>query len=479
VLLAPAVVLLVLCYVWPTLRLLLESVSGRGGWGFVFSGAGGRALGNQVLYALVPLGIVALVAPPLAWAASRAGRLPRRAVRIAFALPLAAVAPTALALVWVGARPAGADPANPTHWHGWLVLPATMGVLVLAVAVTCYLAALRGPRPRAAMWAVGAVLALVTVGLALQQYTFGQIVDGAVGNASGHGLLADAISDRGGLEPVTAALGLTVAVLLAVLGLAVAVVVRGADLRVSLAEDPVDPSPARGRRGLALAGVALLFAGTVVLIVFQLGPWLAAMFERQVPIPPQFSAFSVFFNTWGQTLLAALVEVGVALLAAVGIVVFRPIGPRSEALLFGFAPWLLFGNWLIELTRVSHRTFTVSQFLAPTWLSIPALFLFVVLLRGQLGRGRLIAATVPMFALAVGIVWLVQAQDLLTPTLADGGRGVLGNGPLLAVHGAQLRYAPHASVSVAYPFFMLVLFSLGALALQLAYLDRVAVRVGR
>lgn len=152
ILLAPAAVLLVLCYVWPTVRLLTESLSGKGGWGFVFSGAGGRALGNQLLYALVPLGVVALVAPPLAWAASRAGRWPRRAVRIALALPLAAIAPTALALVWVdGHRPASPDPTSPTRWHGWLVLPATMGVLVLAIAVTCYLAALRGPRPRAAM----------------------------------------------------------------------------------------------------------------------------------------------------------------------------------------------------------------------------------------------------------------------------------------------------------------------------------------
>ena len=476
-LLAPAAVLLVLCYVWPTVRLLTESLSGKGGWGYVFSGAGGRALGNQLLYALVPLGVVALVAPPLAWAASRAGRLPRSAVRIAFALPLAAVAPTALALVWVdGHRRANPDPGRPTHWHGWLVLPATMGVLVLAVAVTCYLAALRGPRPRAAMWAVGAVLAMVTVGLALQQYAFGHVVDGAVGNATGHGLLSDAIGDRAGLDPVTAALGLTVAVLLAVLGVAVAAVVRRADLRADVAAAPADP----GRRsGLALAGVAVLFVGTVVLIVLQLGPWLAAMFGRQVPVPPQFSGFSVFFNTWGLTLLTALIEVGVALLAAVGIVVFRPLGPRSEALRFGFAPWLLFGNWLIELTRVSGRTLTVSQFLAPTWLSIPALFLFVVLLRGQLRRGRVIAATAPMFVLAVGVVWLVQAQDLFTPTLADRGTGALGNGPLLADHTSRLMFAQHANVSAAYPFLMLVLFTLGALVLQLGYLDRVAVRAGR
>jgi hypothetical protein len=203
------------------------------------------------------------------------------------------------------------------------------------------------------------------------------------------------------------------------------------------------------------------------------------MFERQVPVPPGFSGFSVFFNTWGLTLLTALIEVGVALLAAVGIVVFRPIGPRSEALLFAFAPWLLFGNWLIELTRVSDKTLSVSQFLAPTWLSIPALFLFVVLLRGQLGRSRLIAATVPMFVLAVGVVWLVQAQDLFTPTLADHGTGALGNGPLLADHTSRLTYAQHANVSAAYPFFMLVLLTLGALVLQLAYLDRVAVRAGR
>ena len=480
ILLAPAAVLLVVCYVWPTVRLLTESVSGKGGWGYVFSGPGGRALGDQLLYALVPLGIVALVAPPLAWAASRAGRLPRRAVRVAFALPLAAVAPTALALVWVdGHGPASPDPGNPTHWHGWLVLPATMGVLVLAVAVTCYLAALRGPRPRAAMWAVGLVLAMVTVGLALQQFTFGHIVDGATGNATRHGLLGDAISDRGGLNPVTAALGLTVAVLLAVLGLAVAAVVRGADLRVDVSQEPADLSRPPRRRGLALAGAALLFAGTVVLIVLQLGPWLAAMFGKQVPVPPRFSTFSVFFNTWGLTLLTALIEVGVALIAAVGIVVFRPIGPRSEALLFAFAPWLLFGNWLIELTRVSGKTLGVSQFLAPTWLSIPALFLFVVLLRGQLGRGRAIAATAPMFVLAVGVVWLVQAQDLFTATLADHSTGALGNGPLLADQTGRLMYALHANVSVAYPFFMLVLFTLGALVLQLAYLDRVAVRAGR
>ena len=83
----------------------------------------------------------------------------------------------------------------------------------------------------------------------------------------------------------------------------------------------------------------------------------------------------------------------------------------------------------------------------------------------------------PMAVLAVGVTWLMQAQDLLVSTMADAGNGVVAHAQLLmarkAAHGLST-----VEPALGYPLVMLVLFTVGALVLQLTYLDRIAVRIG-
>ncbi|MBX6723831.1 MAG: hypothetical protein IRY92_11460 [Dactylosporangium sp.] len=83
----------------------------------------------------------------------------------------------------------------------------------------------------------------------------------------------------------------------------------------------------------------------------------------------------------------------------------------------------------------------------------------------------------PMAVLAVGVAWLMQAQDLLLPTMTDGGHGIVAHAQLLMARAATDPRAP-VDPALGYPLVMLVLVTLGALVLQVAYLDRIAVRIG-
>lgn len=150
ILIGPAAVLFLLCYVWPTLELLTAGLFGTGAgraWKFVFSSSYLGQLVHALSFAFLPIIVIATIAPAMAWAASRAGLVGRWAVRASLALPLAAFAPAGLALVWTTRHQPEDSPESlrPTfaHWDGRVVLLATMGAFLLAVSVACYLAAFR------------------------------------------------------------------------------------------------------------------------------------------------------------------------------------------------------------------------------------------------------------------------------------------------------------------------------------------------
>jgi len=517
ILIAPAAVLFLLTYVWPTLSLLGESLFGSGGgqagadpgraWQHVFSLRYFGRLGYALSYALLPILVIATVAPALAWAASRAGLVWRRAVRVVLAVPLAAFAPVGLALLWMQRhRPAGGSLASlaeaSINWDGRLVLMATMGAFVLAVAVVCYLAAFRAPgtgrRSRSTAVVVGVLLAIVAVGFAVQQYTFSDLVDGAPGNRAsgvrGTPMLRLGVGD---FNAQVAAEAVPVVAVLAVLGLAAAFIVLRTDLRLEF--DPTEgaddqPAPA-GHRNLAVIGSAVGIVGLVLLILVQLGPWLVEVAGGVERPPTRVTGLAVLQSTWIVPLGVAIVQVAVAAAAAFGIAVVRPLGRRSEWLLLVVAPWLLVGNALLQLPRLTSdgelgmRT-VLAAAVPPSWVSIPALFLFTMLFRTQADRWtrlrsagqpnaflRAMWPAVPMAILAVGVAWLMQAQDLLLPTMTDAGNGVVAHAQLLMARAAT---GPRSTVEPAlgYPLVMLVLFTLGALVLQLTYVDRIAVRVG-
>src|SRR5437763_1919668 len=104
----PALALLGWSYVWPTIWNVQKSFTNAGltkdgshGVGIanykaLFQGTGFLpAVGYALTLAVVPLLLVAVVAPALAWAAHRTGTAARWVVRVALAVPLVAYAPTA------------------------------------------------------------------------------------------------------------------------------------------------------------------------------------------------------------------------------------------------------------------------------------------------------------------------------------------------------------------------------------------------
>jgi hypothetical protein len=190
-----------------------------------------------------------------------------------------------------------------------------------------------------------------------------------------------------------------------------------------------------------------------------------------------------------------VVGVGLALVAAIGIGAVRPFGRASEWLLLPFAPWLFVGSGPLYVYTAaslgSTRALNSWLGLVPrTWVVIPALFVLTLLLRGQRARwDRLrtsgepvslarifVLPVLPMVALLAGVTWLVQAQDLLRQIIQRS----FPTGPVVAYRNAHVAYTiPHgADVGLAMPPVLAVVLVLAAIALQLAYLDRLALRVG-
>lgn len=530
-LIAPALVLFLLSYLWPTLNLLLTSFTPEAapGWRFLLSATYLGQLGYALSYAVLPLLILGVVAPAVAWLVTRAGLVGRWAVRAALVVPLASFAPTGLALLFVsrnsGESSGSSNVAEPvlTDWDGRIALVATLGTFLLAVGVTCYLAALRGrgstesANPWRLLLVVGALLVIVTLGVALQQYTFVRLVDNAPGNRD---LAATPMLVLHG-DPRSAPLAVSLLVLLGLLGLLAGFVVlrSGLRLRVDPTIRSVDDSVPLASRWPRLVGALVLAVGLVALTLLQLGPWLSEVTAGDGVPRGRYPVASVFLVTWLVPLGTAAVQVGFAALAGFGVAVARPIGPRSEWLLLGFAPFLLVGNGLLELSRVDPDVGPRSlvSLAPPSWISITAIFAFTLLFRGQLaarspvgpdprvgsglpagpgvpvrsglpaaasgspsGIGGLIPPALPMFLLAVGVALLVQAQDLVVPSLMDMGRGVVTHGQLILVREGLLNSVRGGTPDVAlgYPLWLLVPFLLGALVMQWAYLDRVSVRLG-
>jgi hypothetical protein len=433
--------------------------------------------------------------------ARRAGRPARLTVRAALALPLVALAPTAMAVLWRDRhRPdQPEDQLAPAfaQWDARVVLATTLGAFVAAVGVTCYLAAMgragSGRRSRSPVFAVGALLAIATLGFAAQQYVFVQVVQNnpfhAIDNFESTPMVG--IVARGSAS--NALFALTLLALLAALGIGAALVVLRLRLRLEVrpAAEPADgPVPARPAPAVA---AVLLAAALLVLFLVPAWPWLSTLLADPLQAPRRFPAHVVVFVTWTVPLLTSIVQVAVAALAGFAIGAVRPLGRRSELLLLVFAPWLLVSNALAAMPWVDPGEppgrRILDYALPPTWVSIPALFLFAVLFRGQAMRWRRMRASdprrpflrtvvvpvLPMVSVALVLVWLLQAQDLALPTMVDAGSGrvanaqwLLGDTPLTDLRG----------VPASYPLAVLAVLTAVVLALQLWFLDRVSVRTG-
>jgi hypothetical protein len=294
--------------------------------------------------------------------------------------------------------------------------------------------------------------------------------------------------DFGGAAAVATVTGL----MLAVLGVLATVFAVRTGLRIEL-EPAADRGPRAGGGGrllLAVLAVAVVLGITVVLS----WPWLSAVFSGGPTAPLRPSAARVYANTWVPPLLGALVSVGTAYLAALGIGGLRPFGRHSEWLLLPFAPWLFVGIGPLSVADYENARHLglLNHFIGlvpPILLSVPSLLVLTLFCRTRAARWRAQQARgAPAFVQAVAAPALPLALLMGGVTVLFGAHGILW--PLLVSTGNDTQTAPVAlfrqlsefnlgsATGIATPLVLVVVLFLALAALQVFHLDRLVITTG-
>ncbi|MBB6348613.1 sugar ABC transporter permease [Nonomuraea muscovyensis] len=508
-LLMPAVVGMLISLVLPSVQTVLLSFESGGAltpgtpagfdnYGRVLGDGGPfwAALGFSLSLVLLPL-LVALVAGPLlALALDRAGGLVRRAGVVVLWLSLIVFSPTAVAASWLrGLRPAETglvslvrslgDPATAPGALRLIIAAATFGV-VCALAVTAFLPALRGGTPGPAVLAVAGVVVLAMLAAGLQAFTIGVALTRGGPRAATQtpaGLQYDY-----GFVMAQPGMGATVAtvtgLVLGVLGVAATIVAVATRMRLSITPRAAG-SAAKGGSPVAVAAGAAALVVTVAVTLVLTWPWLSALTE---PAESTGTGLRTQVNTWVPALAGAVVSVGTAYLAALGIGGLRPLGRRSEWLLLPFAPWLFVGVGPLSVAgwsnfRGMRLLDTFAVLVQPFLVSVPALLVLTLLCKGLAERtdrdllGGVVLPSLPMAGVLTGAVTLVNAQDVLWPLLVTHDRG-LATAPVAQM--LQLTQFGRTAVDAALttPLPVVVIALLAVVAAQLLYLDRLTLTVG-
>jgi hypothetical protein len=511
-LLLPAVVAWVWSYVLPSVSTVLHSIErydllrpaeqvGGANYGRVFEAGFAGNLGFALLLGLLPLGFALLVAPLLAIVADRAGRPARLVTRALLAVPLAAYAPVAVAIGWLIHRTDTAEVDTDPRAHLVWIVAATSFGLVIAVAGTLFLSALRNrspqQRPAPALLTVGAVLALGVAAVALQAHTIPALVTGGGPNGSTTTPLLSVLRDSLARMDIGAGMAISTLLLavLAVLGIAAVVLLLATRARIEF-DGWRDPAGAR-RAGNPVFAVIVVVAlvGFLGVVGWALAPWLRASLSGGAELPGAISMPTVLINTWVPPLISTIVAVGLAALAGFGIGALRPLGRFSELLLLPFAPWLFVGIGPLGLAGFI-RTTDLDQLnsfvglIPPTWLSIPALVAFTLLFRGQHARWRagggfgrtLVLPALPMLLVAGLLTWLSSAQDgtwsYLVASDPDHMTALNVTQFLISSRGYTDAGGGDA-LGLILPLPILLVFLVALVAAQVGYLDRLAIRVGK
>ncbi|GAA3449550.1 hypothetical protein [Dactylosporangium matsuzakiense] len=492
VLVLPALVLLITSYVEPVfwtfrssfnklrgVRFLTDGgTDGSAGWDnyrAAFDKGLGGAIGWSLLLALLPLVVVLIVAPALAWAADAAGRPGRWVTRGLLTIPLAAFAPLGIAV----AHFVDGHSQLSAFWLG------TFGV-VTASAVLLYLAAFRSGRSPWPGVILGGLLAVLTViALALQEFTFTQIFQNVPREERHVTPMVELIqsgfvyADFG----LASAVASVLLVPLLLLGLAATSLIIVTNLRFQLTSD------SRPGKVWAWGPLGALLLIVLIVTIVGLWPWLSHITGDSDRLP------ATFVNTWIPSLIAALVGVTVAALAAFGISGLRPLGKYSELLLLPFGLFLFVGVGPLVLReyaagRTAGRIGEFSALIPPSRVTIPVLILLAMLFRGQalrrevlLQEGRpaswwsVIWPGLPALGLSYFATWLVLAQDALWPYVSSTGKQPNG---FFAIFNTLTQYGPAREMpySRLLSLPMLLLFLIIGVAGQLVYLDRVALQYG-
>ncbi|MEV4581174.1 sugar ABC transporter permease [Nonomuraea jabiensis] len=494
----------------------------------------------------MPSLVAVVVAPLLAVALDRAGTWPRRAGRILLSLAIVTFSPVGVAAAWMrGLAPdapglAGLaeglrDPATAPGTLRLIVAAGTFGV-VCALAVMAFLPALRaGSVPQGisgasrggvapAMLVVGVVVAIATVAVGLQTFSFGLVLTRGGPERSTEtlaGLEYDSAFRMAEFGPGASVATLT-GVILGVLGIVATVVVAASRLSVTLtprtapepgASVPTPPTapagvpttPAAGPTAPGAAPVAApavgpvvaagrgggavgMAVGIVALVVFLAvalvctWPWIDGVLAS-----PASAAGSLRsqVNTWVPAIGGAVVSVGVAYLAALGIGGLRPLGRGSEWLLLVFAPWLFVGTGPLGVANWQNmrNMGLIDSFLAlfpPLLVSVPALLVLTLLCKGLAERtdkdffGGVFLPSLPMAGILAGAVALVNAQDLLWPLLV-AQKPTLYTAPVAQMAQLGSFSAAKPDVGAATPLLVVAVALIAVVAAQLLYLDRLAI----
>ncbi|MFI7678080.1 hypothetical protein [Actinophytocola sp. NPDC049390] len=454
------------------------------------------ALWFAVSLVLLPIVVAVVVAPLLAAAANWAGGWARVTTRVVLSLAIVVFSPVALGIAWLrGLREEPrllGDPELVGTALRTSVAFMTFGV-VCAIGVMVFLPAFRARRR---LWPTLFTLAgLVVVGMlavGLQQFTLPFVMTAfGPGNETMTplGLVYREAFENGRIG-VGAAASTVLLLLLAVLGVVAVLVVILTRLRVSVA--PWRSPGGRSRVDAGAIVVALVaLAVVVVLAVLTMEPWLDALGgpeQERRPGGP----------TWQPAFLAALVAVGVAYLAALGISGLRPLGRHSEWLLMPFAPWLFVGVAPLGveffMTLRDDGEFGEGAVFPPILVSLVSLLVLAVLCRGQAERWQqrtaagapavgsffrtVVLPTLPVAVLLLVVTAFVNAQDLFwslltTRTPEDG------SAPLVLYMVNSSLTARDFSVASTTPLVAVVLGFVVLAALQALHLDRMTATVGR
>lgn len=480
--------------------------------GVLGDGAFWRAFGFSLSLAVLPLLVMVLVGPGLAAALDRAGTWPRRAGRLLLSVPLVVFSPVAIAVAWV----MGQSPVKPNGVatafgrlsdsgvdRGPFQLITTAAVFGAAcgIALLIFLPVMRGRhlgrRVTPTMLAVGGIVVLAAVAVSLQAFTFGQVL--TAGGPGGRTRTLAMLQYQGSFTLFDFGSGTVIATVtglsLAVLGVVATIIAITMGLRVELpAADEARPA---GRSGAgAIAGVLVLAAVVAVAVVCS-WPWLSALFPGAAPRGVRPSGGRLYLNTWVPPLINAIISVGVAFPAAVGIGGLRPFGRHSEWLLLPFAPWLFVGVGPLSLAgfdnerRLAHLN-TFPALISPILVSVPALVVLTLFCRGQSERRRarmaagapssffteIVRPALPLAGLLTGAVVLLGAQSPLWPSLTATSPHDQ-TAPVALMVSASTFLGVGGSVGVTTPVVAVVLALIALAALQIFYLDRLVIVSGR
>lgn len=485
----PAFLLLISGYLVPTVRTLLASFTdvdmlgrdseqvGLENFADSFGDFAGSLVWPLVFAVLVTLTAIG-GGGVLAYLAARAGRPGRWTARIAFALPMAALATAGAAASWVLTFDL-ADGVNPL-----LAQYLTFFGLAVGLGATAFLLVFRrSTRPRES-WAgallVSGVIAASSLAIGLQSFGFPYLLGRTPGGPrfpTPTVLIFEEAFHTFGLGAASA-VAVLLGLLLAVLGIGVAVWLILARARIVPADQPASadlstaPTSTAGWRVAA----SVVTGGLLLLGLAGLTPWLlnSVSFDTAAV---RGSLFTHLAHTWLPPLISTIVGVLAAALAGYGIGALRPLGRRSELLLLPFAPWLFVGLAGLAPDVWTHRTEDGSAFLfliPPASLAIPVLFGSALLFRGV--RWTL---ALPVVGLAALLTWVAQAQDTFWPIIAGYAPD---SAPMqVVVLQAIQMFGVQDAVPTGwlYPLPVALIVAAAVGVVQVLVLDRLALRTGR